>query len=187
MATRTQTDGLSGGTSGEERSENTSQSGGAFGGVADSAKQAASQAKEAAGNVVEQVKTQAASQADQQRHTLASGIGSVAQAFRNMGEQLRTQDQGPVAGYAADLGNSISGKMEQLAEQLHQRDVRQLAGDVENFARRSPAMFLGIAFVVGFAASRFLKSSRPAQYPDPLANIPDPNRALPPASSSQDF
>jgi hypothetical protein len=149
-------------------------------GVVDSARQAASQAKEAASHVIDQAKDQATSRADEQRQTAASGFQAVAHAFRSMGDDLRNREEGPVAEYAAEIGHAIGGQVERLATYLRQRDVRQLVSDAEDFARRSPAVFLGSAFVLGLAASRFLKSSRPA--PDLFANMPDPNRALPPAS-----
>lgn len=79
------------------------------------------------------------------------------------------------------MGHAAGGQVERLARYLHDRDVRQVVSDVEDLARRSPGMFLGGAFVIGLAASRFLKSSRPA--PDFIRNMPDPNRALPPAPS----
>jgi hypothetical protein len=150
--------------------------------VVDSAKQAASQAKEAASNVIDQAKDQATSRVDQQRETAASGVQAVAHAFRSMGDDLRNRQGGPVADYAAEIGHAMGGQVERLANYLRGRDVRQLVSDAEDFARRSPAVFLGSAFVLGLAASRFLKSSRPA--PDDSANMPDPSRALPPASGT---
>lgn len=150
-------------------------------GIVDTAKQAASQAKDAASHVIDQAKDRATSRMDEQRQTAASGFQAVAQAFRSMGDDLRNRDQGLVAGYAAEIGQAMGGQVERLGKYLQQRDVRQLVTDAEDFARRSPAVFLGSAFVLGLAASRFLKSSRPA--PDFIANIPDPNRALPPAST----
>jgi hypothetical protein len=152
------------------------------GGVVDSAKQAANQAKEAASHVIDQAKDQATSRADQQRQTAASGFEAVAHAFRSMGDDLRNREQGPVAEYAAELGHAIGGHVERLANYLRERDVRRVVSDAEDFARRSPAVFLGTAFALGLAASRFLKSSRPA--PDPFENMPDPNRALPAASTA---
>jgi hypothetical protein len=142
----------------------------------------ADSAKQTAGHVVDQVKEQATSQADQQRQSVASGFEAVAHAFRGLGDGLRNQDQGPVAQYAAEVGDSVAGQVERFANYLRGRDVRQIVNDTEDLARRSPVMFLGGAFVLGFAASRFLKSSRPTR--DPFANMPDPNRALPPASTS---
>ncbi len=118
---------------------------------------------------------------DQQRETVASSFTAVAQAFRGMGEDLKKQDKGPVAGYAAELGEAVGGQVERLANYVRESDVRQLVGDAEGFARRSPAIFLGAAFVLGVAASRFLKSARPA--PDVAATMPDPARALPAATT----
>ncbi len=148
-------------------------------GVADSAKQAASQAKEAASHMIDEAKDQAASRVDQQRQTLASGLGAVAQAFNSMGNRLRNQDEGPIAQYAAEMGQAMGGQVERLSKYLQGRNLQELVGDVEGFARRSPAIFLGSAFVLGLAASRFLKSSRPT--PDASANITDPGHLLPPA------
>ncbi len=182
MAKRTKSDDPEGTTGMANDSSSESQSGILASGMVDSAKQAASQAKEAAGQVFDQAKDQATSRVDQQRETLASGIQAVAQAFRSMGEDLRTsKEQGPVAQYAAEMGEAVGGQVERLAKYLREKDVRHLVTDVEDFARRSPAIFLGSAFVLGLAASRFLKSSRPA--PDFIANMPDPNRALPPATT----
>lgn len=154
MAKRTKADDLTGDLQ-NDASEN-----GSDGGIVDSVKQAASQSKETAGNVIDQAKGQAAAQVDQQRQTVASGIQAVAQAFRSMGGQLRDQQQGPVAEYAAKLGDGLGGQVEQLANYLRGRDLHQLLADAEDFGRRSPAVFIGSAFLVGLATSRFLKSSR---------------------------
>jgi len=176
--------GATGASRGSATEAGEAGSGGA--GIVDSAKQTAGQvvdsAKQTAGQVVDQVKDQARSQADQQRQSVASGFEAVAHAFRGMGDGLRNEGQGPVAQYAAEMGHAVAGQVDRLANYLRGRDVRQIANDAEDLARRSPALFLGGAFVLGFAASRFLKSSRPA--PDLFANMPDPNRALPPASTS---
>jgi hypothetical protein len=59
--------------------------------------------------------------------------------------------------------------------------------EVENFARRRPAMFLGGAFLLGLAATRFLKSSRQSHSSEfehaRYAGEPDPSRALPAAET----
>ena len=149
--------------------------------MTDSAKNAASQAKDAASRVFDQAKDQAASRADQQRQTVASGFEAVGQAFRTLGKDLGNKDQGPVAHYAAEVGNALGDQVDRVAKYLQGRDIRQLLSDTEDFARKSPALFLGGAFVLGLAASRFLKSSNPL--PNVFANMPDPSHALPPAPS----
>lgn len=188
MAKKTNTEESTAATGLADDSQNNTQSNPAnagsssgAGGVVDSAKQAASQAKEAASHVIDQAKDQATSRVDQQRQTIASGLQAVAHAFHSMGDRLSHQEQGPVAQYAAEMGQAMGGQVERLANYLNGRDMHQLVTDVEDFARRSPAVFLGSAFVLGLAASRFLKSSRPA--PSSPANITDPNHLLPPAST----
>ncbi len=146
-------------------------------------------AKQAGAQVLDQAKNQATVHADQQRQTLASGIQAVAHAFHSMGDDLSNREEGPVAKYAADMGHAVAGQVEQFANYLRDRDIRQLISDTEEFARRSPAVFLGGAFVIGLAASRFLKSSRPTSGESaPRASSPGPNTsgtqlALPPAST----
>jgi hypothetical protein len=53
---------------------------------------------------------------------------------------------------AAELVEGFSGY-------LREKNVDQLLGEVERFARRQAALFVGGAFALGFLASRFLKSS----------------------------
>ncbi len=155
-------------------------------GIADSAKQAGSQAKEAAARAFGQLKDEAASRADQQRQTLASGIGAVAEAFRSMSEELKGKEQGPIAEYTAEFGQAIGSQVEKLGTYLDGRDIKQLLGDTEQFARRSPGVFLGTAFVLGVAATRFFKSSSSQSgsssgqsQPNPATQ--PPQLALPPA------
>jgi hypothetical protein len=42
---------------------------------------------------------------------------------------------------------------------LRKRDLNELLGSVQDFARRQPTAFLGATVLVGFAAMRFLKSA----------------------------
>ena len=124
--------------------------------------------------------------ADQQRDNAASGLASVAGAVRRMGEGLRGQDQGAIADYTAQYGDKLANRIERTSDYLRGHDVGQIVTEVENFARRRPGMFLGGAFLLGLAATRFLKSSRQSSehqraYPQANWSVPDPNKALPPA------
>lgn len=118
---------------------------------------AAEQAKQKAGEVADQAKQTTASRANEQKDKAADSLGSVARAFDDVGNQLR--DQNPTMAHYADMA---SDKIEQFASQISNRDVTDLLGDVEDFARRNPAAFLGGAFALGMAAARFLKSSQPS-------------------------
>jgi len=123
--------------------------------VRDKAGQVADKVQEKAGPVVEQVQQQAQTQLTTQKDRAAEGLGSVAQALRQTGEHLRNDQQAAVASYA----EQATQKVDQLASYLRERDLGDMVGEVERFARREPALFLGGAFVAGVLAARFLKSS----------------------------
>ena len=62
---------------------------------------------------------------------------------------------------AAQYIRQASEQIQSVAEVVRERDMRELVGEVENFARRQPTLFFGGAMILGFAALRFLKSSSP--------------------------
>lgn len=101
---------------------------------------------------VEQVRSQAESAKEQ----TVERIRRVASELERMGDVLRTDD--PVSAKIAErAGRSIDG----LANYVSSTDARAMLNDTERLARRSPAVFYGGAFLLGLAAGRFLKSSRP--------------------------
>jgi len=113
------------------------------------------QAGQKASEMADQARTQVISKLDDQKERAAGSLDSVAQALRQTGQQFRDQDQQPfgqVAESAAEMVDRFSGF-------LSERDIRQLIGEAENFARRQPALFIGGAFGLGLLAARFLKSS----------------------------
>lgn len=114
--------------------------------------------QEVAGQLAEQARQQMKSQLAQQKDRAAESVGSVAQALHTVGEQLRGQDQKVMAEYA----DSIAATADRFFGYLADKDIEQLAGEVEQFARRQPALFVTGAFALGFAASRFFKSSSPS-------------------------
>jgi hypothetical protein len=140
------------------------------------------QAKETTGQVVEQVQQQATSRLDHQKETAITGFASVADAIRQVGQSLREQEQGGITQYAAEYGERAAEQIERLTDYLRERDVNQLVGEVEDFARRQPALFIGGAFLLGLAGARFLKSSSPAQ--GVTGGAPADGRASPPAPDS---
>lgn len=120
-------------------------------------KQKAGDVKEQAGQMAEKAGDMATSQAASQKDRAAEQLSGIASAFGQVSQQLRQSDQGTVANYADMAADQIT----HFSEQLRQKDVRELMGDVERFARRQPAMFLGGAFALGLLGARFLKSSSP--------------------------
>jgi len=119
--------------------------------------QVADQAQHAAGQVVDQARQQLSSRLVDQKDRAAEGLTSVAHALRQTSQQLREQDQQAVTGYI----ESAASQVERISNYLRHNDLGGLIDDVEHFARRQPALFLGGTFVLGLLGARFLKSSRP--------------------------
>ena len=106
--------------------------------------------KETIGQVADTTKQQA----DNQRERLATGIHQMAESLRQTGEVLSEHDQT----LAGDYTRKAATHVERVAGYIRESSIDQIVGDVEDFARREPALMLGGAFVVGFLAARFLKA-----------------------------
>jgi uncharacterized protein YjbJ (UPF0337 family) len=146
-------------TRGSQEGQNTA-SGAArevTGQVKETAGQVTEQAQQVAGQAVDQARQQVSSRIAGQKDRAAESLTSVAQALRQAGQQLREQDQQGVTGYI----DSAASQVERVSNYLKHNDFGQLIDDVERFARRQPALFLGGTFVLGLLGARFLKSSRP--------------------------
>lgn len=113
------------------------------------------QAQEKAGQVAEQARSQVTTRLDGQKERLVSGLGMVALAVRQTGQQMREQDVGPVAEYA----DKAAEQVEKVSQYLRRTEVDELIGQAERFARRQPTVFLGGGLALGLLAARFLKSS----------------------------
>jgi len=134
------------------------------GSVTDTAKDAFSQVKESAGTVateaIGQVKEKASSVLDEQKTTLASGVASVADSIRQVGENISsTNENNQVAALASKYGETLAGQVEKFSSYIDDKEIRELITDVEKFAKRNPLLFVGGAFALGIFAARFLKSS----------------------------
>lgn len=121
----------------------------------DAVEQVAGQVQETGKQVVEQVQEQAFTKVSEQIGRLTETLGSVVDATRSVSSQLRQSDQAMVAGYV----DQAAVQMEKLAGYLDNKELPELVADVDRFARRQPALFMGGAFVLGLMAARFLKSS----------------------------
>ena len=133
-------------------------------GVKDLYSKAKESGEQVAGQVLKQAKEKASSAIGEQKSNLAAGLGSVADGIRQVGGNLRDgDDQNSIVELTAKYGDSLAQQVEKLSNYLDRKDVRDMARDVEVFARRNPAIFIGAAFALGFLAVRFLKSSNPHQ------------------------
>ena len=113
------------------------------------------QVQEKAGEVLDQARSSIKEQATQQKDRAADGLESVATALHTTSDQLRGQQQAFIGEYV----ESAARVVENVSGYLQEHDVTELTGEVENFARRQPGIFLGACFAIGFVAVRFLKAS----------------------------
>jgi ElaB/YqjD/DUF883 family membrane-anchored ribosome-binding protein len=112
-----------------------------------------------ASGILHQVRQKAASQLNEQKTRATDSLGSVADAVRQSTRQLRDQQFDTVA----QVVERAADQIERLSNHLRQRDLNELVGEAQQFARQQPAMFIGSSFAAGLLAARFIKASRPAE------------------------
>lgn len=95
---------------------------------------------------------------NQRKSIGADYIGSIAQATGDAAKAF-DNDLPQAAQYIRKASEQIQG----VADTVRERDVRELVGEVQDFARQQPTLFFGGAVVLGFAALRFLKSTPPKE------------------------
>lgn len=103
------------------------------------------------GNVTQRAKETA----DAKKNVAAERVSGIAAAIEKVGAELEQGDQPEVGRYAKQIGSSVH----RFADDIKGKDMGEIAGMAEDFGRRSPAAFIGIAALAGFAASRFLTAS----------------------------
>lgn len=136
--------------------------------AAESAKNTAqdfySQAKDTAGQVYGTAAEKTKSTIEEQKSSLATGLASIADSIKQVGGSLReTDEQTGITELTAKYGDTLAQQIEQISRYFDNKDLREMTRDVERFARRNPAVFIGSAFAIGLLAARFLKSSSPEQ------------------------
>jgi hypothetical protein len=95
--------------------------------------------------------------AERQKRAGADYVSGVADSIRRAAGEFDAQ-----LPQAAQYIRRAADQMEVMSDSLRRKEMRQMLSDVESFARRQPAAFLGVSLLAGFAAMRFFKSSSPA-------------------------
>lgn len=103
-----------------------------------------------------QARDSATSSLNDSRSQAAERIGGIAEAVRSTSRQLREDHQEKVA----DLTDSLADQVDRLSSYLRDRNLTDVREDLEQFARRQPALTVGIALALGILGARFIKSSR---------------------------
>ncbi|WP_027368427.1 hypothetical protein [Desulfocurvibacter africanus] len=118
--------------------------------------QSAEHMKEEARSAAEAQKERALRMASEQKDRAIGKVNALADALRASGEQLRQKQEGQMAEYI----DRASERLDSYADMLRDRDMRDMLREARQMARRNPSLFLGGAFALGFALTRFLKSSQ---------------------------
>ncbi len=131
--------------------------------LAQKAGQVVDQAQQQTSQAVDQVRGNAFQMMDQQKQRAADGLGSVAQALHQTGDNLGNSQQDALGQYAHRAADAV----DQFSQQLRTKSAEQLLSEAQDFARREPEVFLGGAVLLGLLAARFFKaSSRQSQMGD---------------------
>jgi hypothetical protein len=130
---------------------------GSGGEVKEMARRSAGELQERARDVADQAKARGSQALTSQKEQVAGQFEGFAGALARTAESLRSEGDGndTVARYA----EAASERIRDVGRALRERDLRQIVSDVERFARREPLLFFGGALALGFAATRFFKSS----------------------------
>ena len=103
----------------------------------------------------QQVSQKAEKAAEDTKGRVAEQVEALASAFRTATGELQQGKQTALADRVEQLGQ----KLQDASQFLRDKSPAEIKTEVEGFARRQPAWFLGGAFVVGLLSARFLKSS----------------------------
>ena len=140
--------------------------------------QAAAHARDLAGEVSQRgaslagdAKHHLTSVAENRKAGLADQLDDVAQAVRRSGEQLEGHQD-----WIAHLVERGSHELSSLASTLRTNDLQGLLGNLQDLARRQPAVFVGASLAAGFAMVRVGKVAASGMSRADLPKLPEVNR-----------
>lgn len=119
------------------------------------AKAKASQWKDEAGKYTDQASVRAKELANEGKTKTAGAMGSLAQMIEDAAPQVDEKLGAQYGDFARSAAKTVSG----MASTLDQQDVDQLVNNTRDFVKKSPAVAIGAAAVVGFVLARMFKSS----------------------------
>jgi hypothetical protein len=156
------------GTAADEAKELARQAGGQV-------RQVAQEAKHELRTLTEQGRQELKSQAEAQTQRASQNLRTLSDQTRALAEG-RPDEAGPFVGYV----QGVSGKLSGWADNLDRRGFDGMVAQVQGFARRRPAAFIGLCAVAGFAVSRVGRTVRS----EPREEIVGTKPMLPPAATS---
>jgi len=107
-------------------------------------------------NLIDKAEQQARDRLNATKKDAALTLSSVASTLLSSSTQLKEEQQN----LAGEYVEKAAGQIDRLATYIQNADPAEVVDNVERFARRRPAVFIGAAFALGVIGARFLKSSR---------------------------
>jgi len=138
------------------------------------ARQTTEEIRNEAAEKVQQAGERARQGIEEGKHRVAERLRRVSSSLGQMSERLPEEDRS-VSRYADRAREGI----DRAARYIDATSIDTAVRDVERLAKRSPALFYGVAFAIGVAAARFLKS-RPASGGSPGIDRSEGVKAWPP-------
>ena len=129
--------------------------------ASDLAQSAAETVKSQAANLTGQARDVATDAGEKMMAAVSDQKSAGADYVDNIAETVRRasyefDSQLPQAGHYI---RQAAAQISNVSDVLRTRDISELAGNVQDFARKQPAAFFGAAVLAGFAAVRFFKSA----------------------------
>lgn len=90
-----------------------------------------------------------------QKNFIAVKMSGIAAAIGRVAAELEQGDDRDLGKLARSVGTS----MKTFSDDIQDRNLGEIAGMAEDFGRKQPLAFLGVAAIAGLAASRFLTAS----------------------------
>ena len=143
------------GSSNEDYSANTDSKGATAADIKQKLSEDVDSATEFARRHISDATDQAKGVADSQKNFIAGKMSGVAVAIDKVATELEAGDDQDIGKFA----RSLSSTMKTFSVDMQDRSLGEIAGMAEDFGRKQPLAFLGLAAVAGLAASRFLTAS----------------------------
>jgi hypothetical protein len=147
-------------------------------------KSATDAVKSHAASLTESAKDVAADAGERLRATVrdqktagADYVGNVASIIRRTAYEFDADI--PQAGFYI---RKAAAQLENVSQAMRNRDMAEIVGNVQAFARKQPTAFFGAAVLLGFAAVRFLKSGSGGTGGSGVSTAAAPNAAARPTA-----
>ncbi|PVA11334.1 hypothetical protein DC366_06240 [Pelagivirga sediminicola] len=112
-----------------------------------------SSARDTAQDAASAVREEAMRRADSAKSGVADEVSDVASGLRKAAEDMRSGSP-----QERTIGQ-IAGGLADMSEAIRDKDLGEMAGELSDFAKRNPLLFIGGIALAGFAATRFATAS----------------------------